>query len=234
MILRMKRIMLAAFAALFATAAGAAERRYTVTDFDRVEVSGPFQVTLKTGRAGSAVASGSNQAIDRVSIDVQGRTLRVRPNRSAWGGYPGEGAGPLKIELSSHGLRAASVNGAGSIGIDKARAMKFDISVSGSGQIVVGEVEADNLSLGCSARARSRSAGKRSRFGQWFREPATWTPRNSSRTMSRSIPTLRAPSPFPQGAAPRCNSTGRRRHPSLRSPACTVKALGSGRVACGR
>jgi hypothetical protein len=64
-------------------------------------------------------------------MEVQGRTLRIRPNRSAWGGYPGEGAGPLKIELSTHGLRGASVSGAGSI----SGPAKCSVSKMGSGDV---------------------------------------------------------------------------------------------------
>ena len=45
----MNRIMLAALAITVAAPAQAAERRYTVTDFDRVRVDGPFVVTLATG-----------------------------------------------------------------------------------------------------------------------------------------------------------------------------------------
>lgn len=96
MIARMKRILPALALAALAAAAPAAERRHTVTDFDRVHVEGPFEVTLATGRPSSAVVSGSPAAIERVSIEVQGRVLRIRPNRSAWGGYPGEGAGPVR------------------------------------------------------------------------------------------------------------------------------------------
>jgi hypothetical protein len=234
MILCMKRIMLAAFAALSATAAGAAERRYTVTDFDRVEVSGPFQVTLKTGRAGSAVASGSNQAIDRVSIDVQGRTLRVRPNRSAWGGYPGEGAGPLKIELSSHGLRAASVNGAGSIGIDKARAMKFDVSLSGSGQIVVGEVETDNLNLGLLGSGKITIGGKAKSVRAMVQGTGDL---DAAKLVADDVQVDTDTAGTVAVSAKRSakvNSTGAGDTLVSGNPACTVKALGSGRVACGR
>ena len=115
----MKRIMLAGLALAAAAPATAAERRYTVTDFDRVQVDGPFVVTLSTGKAGSAVATGDQQAIDRVSIEVQGRLLKVRPNRSAWSGFPGEEGGPLAIALTTHGLRGASVIGSGSLAIDK-------------------------------------------------------------------------------------------------------------------
>lgn len=145
----MKRISaLAAAFAVFASPAIAAERRYSVTDFDRVIVEGPFAVSLATGRSSGAVARGTQQALERVSLDVQGRTLRVRPNRSGWGGYPGESAGAVTIELATRDLRSATVAGSGTINIDRVAAMRLDLAVEGSGRISAANIETDHLSLG--------------------------------------------------------------------------------------
>ncbi|HXG82131.1 MAG TPA: hypothetical protein VNJ05_10065, partial [Sphingomicrobium sp.] len=76
----------------------AAKRNYTVTDFDRIRIDGPYQVSLKTNVAPFARATGSQAALDGVSIEVQGRTLVVREGKNGWGGYPGENSGPVTIE----------------------------------------------------------------------------------------------------------------------------------------
>ncbi len=156
----MTRILLPALAILFVVPAHAAERRYTVTDFDRIRVEGPFVVTMVTGKPPSAVASGSGQALERVSIDVQGRTLRISPNRSAWGGYPGESSGRVEIAVSGHELRAASVNGSGRLAVDEVEAMRFDIAVTGSGTLSVGRVEADRLFVSLLGSGGISLAGK--------------------------------------------------------------------------
>ena len=124
----------------------AAERRYSVTDFDRIEVQGPYEVRIATGASSSAArATGDQAALDRVSVDVQGRTLRVRPNQSAWGGYPGDRPGPVTIELTTRDLRAASVVGSGRLSIDRVKGLRADLSVSGSGSLAAGSVDADTL-----------------------------------------------------------------------------------------
>ena len=94
-----------------AAPAQAAERRYSVTDFDRVVVEGPYIVRLTTGRPSSAVAHGTREALDRVIVDVQGQTLRIRRNRSAWGGNPGAEAGPVTVELATRTLLSARLVG---------------------------------------------------------------------------------------------------------------------------
>ena len=69
-----------------AARADAATRNFGVSGFDRIRVEGPFKVSLATGVAPFAKASGgSPAALDSVTIDVQGRTLVVRSNRTKYG-----------------------------------------------------------------------------------------------------------------------------------------------------
>jgi hypothetical protein len=143
-----------------ASPAAAAERRYSVTDFDRVQVDGPYQVKLRTGLTAGARAEGSAEALDRITIDVQGSTLRVRPNRSAWGGYPGDRAGPIAIFLTTRDLRAAAVTGSASLEVDRAKGLRVDVSVSGSGRLAVGNVDSDNLVVGLLGGGRITLAGR--------------------------------------------------------------------------
>src|SRR5687767_10290275 len=96
-------------AALGASTAAAAERRYAVQDFDRIVVEGPFLVRLATGRTTSAAAQGSQQALDGILVDVQGTTLRVRRNRTAWTGTPTRPVEPATIILATRTLRSARV-----------------------------------------------------------------------------------------------------------------------------
>ncbi len=237
MVLLMNRTMpafVAALAALLtASTVGAADRRYTVTDFDRVQVDGPFEVTLSTGKANSALARGRSQALERVSIDVQGRVLRVRPSRSAWGGYPGESGGPVRVELTTHDLRGASLSGSGSISIDKAKAMRFDAAVSGSGRLGIGSLEADSLNLGLVGSGRILIGGKSKELratvqgnGDLDAEKlAVEDARINADTSGNIVVSVRRSASV--------TSTGSGDTRILGKPACTGQTLGSGRVLCG-
>lgn len=145
---------------LSAGPAAAADRNYSVTGFDRVRVDGPFRVTLTTGRSPFARASGSPAAIDSVSIAVQGRTLVVRANPSSWGGYPGEAQGPVIIEVGTHDLSAAWVNGSGALAIDRVKGLEFDLAIQGSGTAAIGEARVDVLKIGLSGAASATVAGE--------------------------------------------------------------------------
>ena len=82
----------------------AAERTLSVTTFDRVRIDGPYKVKVATGVSPFAKVSGSPAAIDGVSVDQQGRTLIIRNNPSAWGGYQGKGRGPVEISVGTPDL----------------------------------------------------------------------------------------------------------------------------------
>src|SRR4051812_26011733 len=150
----------AAAPAVAAAPAAAAERRYTVTDFDRIEVDGPFQVSLATGLASGARAVGSQAAIERLSVEVQGRTLRIRVNRSSWGGYPGDATGSVRIEATTRELRSGAVIGSGGLAIDRAKGLRVDLSVSGSGQLSLAHADTDSLVVGLLGAGRITAAGR--------------------------------------------------------------------------
>lgn len=151
----------AILAALFiSSAASAAERGYSVTDFDRIRIDGPYKVTLATGRSPGARAAGAQGAIDAVSVELQGRTLIVRRNSQTWGGYPGRAAGPVEIRLTGYALRAVNLNGAGSLTVDKLKGQSIDLTVAGSGLLTVGAIEADRLAVTVIGNGRAEVAGQ--------------------------------------------------------------------------
>jgi hypothetical protein len=230
----MTKIMLAAVAFLAAAPAEAAERRFTVSGFEKVQVEGPFQVTVVTGKGSGAIATGSPQALDQISIVVEGRTLRIRPNRSAWGAPPKAGEGGLKVALSTHELTAATLAGSGTLAIDKARGMRLDVALSGSGRITIGQVDADRLNLQMlgagalvlSGRAKSLRATV---TGQGALDAAGLLADDAEiaadSTGNITLGVRRAAKVASSGAGDVTISG---------TPACTLSGSGAGRVRCGK
>ena len=156
----MTRLLLA-FAVLVAAAtpAAAAERRYSVTDFDRIEVEGPFIVRLTTGRSSSAVANGSQAALDRATVDVSGDTLRIRRNRANWTGNSGAQTTPPTIEVVTRILRSARLVGPANLEIERVEGLRVNLTVEGSGQLRARNIAADNLSIGIAGSGRMELSG---------------------------------------------------------------------------
>jgi hypothetical protein len=156
------RIFLIASAAAFliASPTQAATRNFGITSFEKIRVEGPFLVVLKTGVAPYAQASGSSAALDRVAIEVRGNTLVVHNDLNAWGSDSGRNLGPVQITLGTHDLSAATVAGSGSLTIDRAKGLSFDLSIAGSAIAQVGQADVDQLNLTLVGTASATLAGR--------------------------------------------------------------------------
>lgn len=156
----MRTFLFAVSASLaFAAPAAAATRTFGITSFTKIRVEGPYKVTLATGVAPFAKATGSTTALDRVAIDVSGDTLVVRTNPSAWGGYPGEDPGPVEIGVGTHDLTNAALTGAGSLAISRVKGLTFALSVQGSGSAQIDDAAADQLQVNLAGTASARVKG---------------------------------------------------------------------------
>ncbi len=155
----MRLILALFFIIVAASPLAAAQRNYTVTDFTRVKVEGPYAVTLATNVAPYARAIGSQRALDRVSLRVEGRTLIIRVDRSAWGAAPDEQAGPVTISVGTHDLEQATLIGGGSLSIDRVRGLEFALASYGSGAATIGAVAVDRLRLSAQGSGSMKAAG---------------------------------------------------------------------------
>jgi hypothetical protein len=224
---------LAAWAPLASGPAAAAERRFMVVDFDKVTVDGPFRVELVTGGPSGALATGSLAALDRVSMDVQGTTLRIRPNRSAWGGNGRDSSGPIAIRIATRTLRAATVTGGGALGIKGVKNLRVELTLSGSGRIDVEGVDADLLAIiltgsgkiGIAGKARQLRAsveGSGDLDGAALRADDVDVAANTTGTIA--LTAVRTAKVRALGSGDVAISG---------APACTVSGLAAGNVRCG-
>lgn len=213
-----------------AAPAAAATRNYSVTSFDRIRVDGAYKVTLTTGVAPYANASGSQQALDAVAIGVEGRTLVIRVNRSAWGGYTAQWAGPVEIGLGTHDLSAAWVNGSGSLAIDAVRGLTFDLAVQGSGAASIDRVAVDQFKLGLAGAASARLAGRAPRLTALLRGSSSL----DATGLAVKDATIGAEGPsivsLSASNSAKIDASGAATVAVTGSPACTVRTLGSASV----
>ena len=154
------RIIALFFAALaLAAPAQAEERRFTVTDFDKVRLDGGFSVEMVTDRSPFAIAEGNPAAVDGVRMRVEGRTLIISANRSNWSGNARDRGQPVAIRIGTHNVRQVWVNGAGMIAIDKVKGPSFGLAIQGAGRATVGNVIVEELEVALNGAASAEVAG---------------------------------------------------------------------------
>ena len=135
------------------------QRNYQVGAFEQIEVSGPYDVEVRTGDAPSVSASGSEKLLERLVVEVRGDRLLIHPRKDrgfrwSWGSH-----GSAKIQVTVPALRAAEIAGSGDISINEVKGKSFEGSVAGSGGLSVEslEVQSLKLSIAGSGDVRARS-----------------------------------------------------------------------------
>jgi hypothetical protein len=220
----------ALLSSLLPAQAFAAERNYSVTGFDRIRVDGPYRIVTRTSVAPFARASGSPAALDGISIEVQGRTLIVRRNSSSWGGFSGTSQGPVEILIGTHELTTVWVNGAGSLSVDAVKGMSFDLSIQGPGSVAIDRLDVDRLRVGLTGAGSAVLAGKAAQ--------ATAIVRGTG-SIDGSALTVKDVTIGAEGSSVvRLTATGTAKIDTMGTavvelagrPACTVKASGSAMV----
>ncbi len=218
---------------LLATPAVARERGVTVTSFDRIRIEGPFIVEIVTNKGPSARISGSDAALDRVTVINQGQTLVVRPNRNAWGGNDGADPGPVTVRLTTPSLRAVAVTGAGSVRVDAMRSARVAIALEGGGTLNVTAIETDALDVGLAGAGQMTLSGRAAGGRFAVRGTATLIADTLSVRDAKIIAEGAGNIALTAVRTADVMTSGAGNVTISGSPACTLNRRGSGTLLCG-
>lgn len=137
------------------------QRDYQVATFDKIEVAGPFEVTVTTGGQPSVRANGPSNLIDKMEVTVEGGVLKIRPEeRNKMFGWNLRSKGKATVAVSVPMLSSAALAGSGGISIDKVSGTSFDGNIAGSGDLRIGSVDAANVELDIAGSGNVQAAGK--------------------------------------------------------------------------
>lgn len=211
----------------------AAERSYSITDFERIRVSGPFKVNVVTDRMTRVRGSGSTEALDRVRLEVQGRTLFIRTDRSNFGGTDSKEA-PATITIRAPALREASLAGSGSLTLNGMKGLRVGLVVEGSGTLTAVNIQADRLDVGVIGTGTLAMSGTA--------RGATVTARGAATVTAAELGTddlsvnweSAGDGTFAATRTARVTSVGMGNVVVTGKAACTVSNGGNGQVRCGK
>ncbi|WP_432769753.1 MAG: DUF2807 domain-containing protein [Sphingopyxis sp.] len=137
----------AAAALLFAAPAGAAEKRYGLTSFEAIEVNADVAVEVNARAPVSAVATGPQDALDRITVEARDGRLVIGERKFAGDQARGKPLGAVTIRVNAANLRSATLAGAGSLTIDRLQGTRVAIGLRGPGRVTVATVTSDRLSV---------------------------------------------------------------------------------------
>ncbi|WP_052071812.1 head GIN domain-containing protein [Sphingopyxis sp. MWB1] len=127
--------------------AGAAEKRYGLTSFESIEVLADVTVEVTARAPVSAVASGPQAALDRLSVEARDGRLVISMRQFAGDDRRARTSGPVTVRVNAANLRAAMLVGVGSLEIDRLQGRQMDIALKGPGRLSVKAIDGDRLAV---------------------------------------------------------------------------------------
>ncbi len=145
----------------------ATTRNYQVGEFERLEVAGPYDVTVTTGGAPSVRASGGERAIERMVVEVEGGTLKIHPKKRSGMSFGWSRSHPVELTVTVPRLTAAAIAGSGDIAVDKVAGDAFEAGVAGSGNLRLGQVDVKRLKAGIAGSGEIRAGRGRAAAAEY-------------------------------------------------------------------
>jgi hypothetical protein len=124
------------------------ERSFAVGSFDRIELAGAYDATVRTGSAPSVHARGGQNQLDQLIVEVKDGELQIHPKEKHGFHWSWGKSEKVALTITVPQLRGATLAGAGGIDVDKVQGDRFDGQVAGSGNMRLGAVNVSALKLG--------------------------------------------------------------------------------------
>ena len=135
----------------------------SVGDYDRIGVSGFFDVDLVSGNEGEITLKGESNLLEHIKTEVKNGQLNIKVEK----GYnlrPSSWKDGIHITVPVESIDGVSLSGSGDIvGKTKIKSDSFKTSMSGSGDITL-EVEANSVSTSMSGSGDIRLSGSTNSF----------------------------------------------------------------------
>ncbi len=135
-------------------------RNYQVGAFDRIEVAGPYEVTVTTGGRPGVTAQGGEAILAETEIVVENGVLQIKPKKRDGFRWSFNDDNAVKIGVTTAALRGAAIAGSGGIVVDRIAGGDFKGEIGGSGDLTLNNVDAAAMSLAVAGSGEVRASGK--------------------------------------------------------------------------
>lgn len=210
-----------------------AEKRFGLTSFDRVELLTDAIVEISAQSPVAAMATGSQDALDRLIIEGRDGRLTISSRKFAGDERRAPSGEPLRILLHTPKLRDVLVVGSGVVRAQTLRGQQMQVAVRGAGQLEVLDIQGDRLTAQLLGNGRMKLAGA-VKQGQMQMSGANQVEAEGLRFDEISVES-EGIGDHRIHAVKRAAVTARGmgRVQILGRPACTVRNMGSGTILCG-
>lgn len=134
------------------------ERSYRLAGFNAVSLEGPHDVVVSVGPAHSVRAVGDAETLERLRVELDGRSLKIGTVRTSWLKRRNSG-GKAVVYVTMPALAKAGVAGSGDMRVDRVEGERFSGSVAGSGDLQLASLKVSDASFSVAGSGGIRAAG---------------------------------------------------------------------------
>lgn len=123
-------------------------KSFPAGNFTKLAVAGSYDVTVSTGSAPGVQATGGQNRLEEVVVEVEGDTLKIHPKEHSgisWGGWTNDRG--VKVSVTVPALTEVTMAGSGDVAVNKVAGDSFSAALAGSGGLKLDDVQARQLSL---------------------------------------------------------------------------------------
>ncbi|CAM3125745.1 hypothetical protein SPAN111604_05050 [Sphingomonas antarctica] len=132
-------------------------------NFDAVTLGGPANVRVVTGGTPSIVATGRNDDLDKIEIELKGSDLLVTRDGGAHFQLFGWGHNSHDVTVTvtvAKPISGATLKGSGDLNVDQGGGDRFDAMLKGSGDLTVAKVIAQTAKLSLMGSGDLKAGGQ--------------------------------------------------------------------------
>ena len=138
------------------------QRSYDLSGFDSVSLEGPQEVMVAVGPAYSVRAVGDREALERLRVELDGRSLKIGSIKGSWSNRGGN-RGKTIVYVTMPALAKAAVAGSGDMRIDRVEGERFSGSVAGSGDLNLAAIRVNEAAFSIAGSGAIRAKGSAGR-----------------------------------------------------------------------
>lgn len=144
-------------------------RNYQVGNFQEVELAGHYDVEIHTGGPVSVSATGPENVLNRLKVEVEGSKLTIHPENSrGWFHFGFHGSREtVHVNVTVPTLTGATLAGSGVINVDKVQGGNFEGTVAGSGKLNLTSVDVQQLKLSIAGSGDAKAGQGKAQSAQY-------------------------------------------------------------------
>jgi hypothetical protein len=122
-------------------------RTFPAGNFTKLSIAGPYDVSVSTGSQPGVQATGGQNRLDELVVEVQGDTLKIHPRERSGGNWNWKDDRGVRLSVTVPALTELSMAGSGDVAVNRIAGETFGAALAGSGELKLDDVQARQFAL---------------------------------------------------------------------------------------